>query len=251
MLPVEFAEMGDYDEPAGRMQDWVLFRSKTPSELKGMPIAQFPTSDEMSKLLSQQAQSLGDCGAPVWGIGFPSKGYRQHPRPPIPGSKTLFLSRGMLLSHDVFKLLNVLAEERGVVYDHHYSPPLPEPDVDLDAGWAKLAEARVCYEAYEKIGAKLLFHSTDFAGGQSGGGLFSEETGHILGIYPRGYGPVSPNHAYPGPGWTYRIDNICAESKVLSDHDGCARLMGESGAERAARRSVGRRAAGGDQLWRR
>ncbi len=226
-IELQVAEMGNYNGTRGQMSDWALFRVDDPSVLFGVAIASFPDKEAMDDALRQRAPSIRKCGLPVWTISYPAPSIRRPPRPPIPGKVRRFLSRGFLKSHAAHRELSALAWEHGILYDQQVSPGLPEMPLDVEKVWEANAHEFLyeIYEDYKASGDPLIFHSADFSPGSSGGGVFVEATGDLLGILPYGTSiGGDPRKGWSGFYSAYRIDRICTESRVLSPLGKCRKL---------------------------
>lgn len=222
------AEMGNYNGTRGRMSDWALFRVENPAVLKGVAVAAFPDRRELNYVLKRRAPSIRQCGLPIWTISYPGPSMRRHPRPPIPGRLRRFLSRGYLQSHRALRELATLAWKHGVLYDQQLAPALPRLPLDVEKVWKANARRFLyrIYEDYRASGDPVIFHSGDFSPGSSGGGVHVEATGSLLGIMPYGTSVGgNPHKGWSGFYMAYRIDRICAESRLLSKLEKCRRLV--------------------------
>ncbi|MCH9683318.1 MAG: trypsin-like peptidase domain-containing protein [Deltaproteobacteria bacterium] len=212
--PLAIAELGAFEPPAGKLADWVLLRTEDDRVLAGIDVAPIATPAEMSALLDV-SDRLDERTRPVWAITSPGQTFRTPPRTPVAGPR--LTSRGFIKSDRAYRQSIALALAQRVLYDDRWPgepPPIPR---DWELRWSSdgAGMVRGNYEQYRADGDPIAYHSADFAPGSSGGGVFSEDTGKLVGIIPFSSTLVSARDAYPGIGPMYRIDAICSRAEAL------------------------------------
>ncbi len=216
-------ETGNFEPSQNKLSDWVLYRAKDGRRaLAKHAIAELSPRTEIEDIVNALSGELADRSVAVWTITYPAPGLRIHPRPAMIG-RNLFLSRGFLKSHTAYRKSIVLARRSQTIYDDGLELTAPQVPDDWEHQWSSFTKDVVVqmYLKFYRAGQPLLYHSADYAQGSSGGGIFIESTGHLLGIIPMGASVVSRRDAYPGFGQLYRIDVICKESKTLAQLPAC------------------------------
>jgi hypothetical protein len=219
--------VGDFAPDAGKMGDWMVFEAL---DLPGdTAFASLVTPLELQDL-TRVTDALADRSVPIWAITFPSRGVRSYPRP-APGGNGVFLSPGHVKSDRAYREETLLTIVEGVVYDDLISVTAPRFHGDVDAEWSQRANQSLVnlHQKYAGDGRAVLYHSADYSPGSSGGGVFLERSGHLLGIIPMGNTPIARKDAYPGFGQLYRIDAVCRASRVLATLPGCRALANADG----------------------
>jgi hypothetical protein len=213
--PLEVVEMGAFVPGDGKVQDWLLLAPRDGDDpFAGIRTATLASAAEIAGMVAKLGDSLDDRSTAVWSITYPAPSFRARPRTPMQGGQ--FASHGYLKSADALRRSVAVAVAQHFVYDDRVAE-LPAIPPHVEELWASDAAAamREHYERYAAAGMPILHHSADYAPGSSGGGIFAETTGKLLGIVPFGASIVSRRDAYPGFGQLYRIDAICRESQKL------------------------------------
>lgn len=227
-IPLEIAEIGLFQPDQGNMQDWVLLKPTDNQKLpNGIGIAQIPTKKEMSDVLNNQGSfEKPRSGMPIWSVTFPGFSLRTFPRPSIRG-KDIFLSKGYIKTDQAYKKSILFAALNAELYDESYNSVPPSFTVNIEKEWPKLEQNSLfkgiylLYTYYNKNQSPLLYHTADYSSGSSGGGFFSERTGHLIGLVSIDTHLGPRQLAYYGIGSLYRMDKICEQTTILSEicHD--------------------------------
>ncbi|HEY5921313.1 MAG TPA: trypsin-like serine protease [Kofleriaceae bacterium] len=220
-VPLIVIESGDFSPARGAMQDWTILEPEAgPDALAGIAIASFPTATEMT--------AANRTATVIWGATFPAATTRIPPHVAAIAGQQL-LSRGHLISDDEYRKRVALVVRTGEIYDETSGLPLPPLPTDALDMWERSDPdaPRIVrlYWQYRDDQDPLWFHTADYSNGSSGGGLFSEATGHYLGLVPMGQTPFDRRTTYAGFGNLYRIDRICAQSRRLQSLPGCRATM--------------------------
>jgi hypothetical protein len=224
---LHLVETGDFAPDDGKMGDWMVFEAL---DLPGdTAFASLATPAELQDL-GRVTDALADRSVPIWTITFPSRGVRTYPRPALSGSG-VFLSPGYVKSDRAYREATLLTLVEGVVYDDLISATAPRFHGDVDAEWPRRAFQGLqnLHQKYASDGHAVVYHSADYAPGSSGGGVFLEHSGHLLGIIPMGNTPLQRKDAYPGFGQLYRIDAVCRASRVLGTLPDCRAFASADG----------------------
>lgn len=226
------AEVGEFNLEAGKFEDWIILNVDNPkTALSKVAVAPLPKKSELEQILN----NLGNFdefsrGEVVWLIGYPQPFVRIFPRKGSLG-KELFLSRGHLKNENAYMKHMIYLVKYHQYYDELIGPP-PDDLIEINASklWKKymrdesLKKTKMVYEGYKKNGDTILHHTADVAYGTSGGGVFSEQNGKLIGITCMDAALGHREATYSGMGSLYRIDSICRQSELLSKMDECKPL---------------------------
>jgi len=221
---VQMVDYGTFDPKEGKMDDWMLlWPNEGAKALEGIAIAKLATARELDALTKSLSQSLEARQHPVWAVTYPSASSREPPRLPLPDGQ-LFASPGYLKSETAYRQSAALAITRDWIFDDLSSKPLPGLSrPQIQTAWESPENPlRGVYDLYKGAGMPILYHSADYSPGSSGGGIFDEKTGKVLGFVPMGTSFLSRNEAYPGLGQLFRVDVVCRQSKRLRAAGVCA-----------------------------
>lgn len=214
--PLRVVETGKFRPADGHMEDWLLVGTVGDSRpFDGIASAAISSDREIERKLDSLSDTLDERSTPVWTITYPMPSARECPRPSFQGGQVA--SRGFLKTDRAYRTAVAIALATGVVYDDRIPGPPPVAEPGHRQRWSTEPNfgPRAVFDLYRSDGAPLLFHSADFAPGSSGGGVFDEATGKLIGIIPFGSTVVSRRDAYGGIDGMYRLDSICERSKRL------------------------------------
>lgn len=230
--PLAVVETGDFRPQEGRLHDWAIL---TPERGTGMlsevGVASFPTAAELKKTEDAlESTNLRD-GPAVWTITFPQPSVRIYPRPAPLGNGT-FLSRGRLMNDRGYQRRTILLAQAHQLIDDRFGKRPGRFKGNIGEEWEKLKQNRqglignlvALFTSYEEGGDPIWYHTADYANSSSGGGVFLERSGALLGIIPMSAAPFDARATYDGLGHLYRIDRICKESKQMAELAGCQAL---------------------------
>ncbi len=213
--PLTVAEAGSFEPSRGELQDWLLL-APTDAVLDGVAIASLAPTATVTQL-RRGSEALDARDVSIWSVTHPAPSYRSGWRAEMPGGQVA--RRGFIKSSVAYRKAMVIAASSRRIYDDRDRGVPPRPPRDWPARWASddaLDSVRVHHDRYRDAGDPILYHSADYSNGSSGGGLFAESSGALIGIVPFGASLVSRRVAYPGFGAMYGIDAICRESSVLT-----------------------------------
>ncbi|OFZ46933.1 MAG: hypothetical protein A2381_03805 [Bdellovibrionales bacterium RIFOXYB1_FULL_37_110] len=215
------------------ISDWaVLEIAQTDiNELSTIKPASFPSKQKILEIIN----NLGDfansqnLGTEIWSITYPIPSVRQPPRPAPDGNK--FISKGYLKTELAYKKSILFGIRNNHIYDEIFEPHDIDLNIDVESEWAKLENhpqwGGIFFLAkmYKQNTNSLIYQTSDFSGGSSGGGIFIKDNGELIGIRVVTSTLVQPKKGYNGINQLYRIDKICKESKLLSKLDKCKLLQ--------------------------
>lgn len=231
--PLRIVEGGAFVPKEGLLHDWVLL---TPDKgidlLSEVGIAELPSAAELKRIEDTLKRPNLRNGPSVWTITFPQASVRLFPRPAPLGDGT-FLSRGRLMNDRGYKRCAVLLAKTHQLVDERFGKKTAPRSGDIGAEWEALKQNRSglvgnmmkFFESYEGSGDPIWYHTADYSASSSGGGVFLERSGALLGIIPMSTAPFDPRATYDGLGHLYRIDRICQESKRMAELTACQQLV--------------------------
>ena len=218
---LEVVEHGAFSPQTGIVEDWMLLRPVDGADaLAGVETAVFATTEELEQMVDTLSTSLDDQAHAVWTLTFPARSMRTYPRTPLRGDQQ-FASRGFLKSDLAYRDAAELALQEAFIFDDRAPVPLIDAATATatkeDETWetADHNPLRGVYQLYHQGDSPIIYHSADYAPGSSGGGVFHEESGKLLGFIPMGSSLISRKDGYAGFGQLYRIDFVCRESSLL------------------------------------
>ncbi|OFZ22582.1 MAG: hypothetical protein A2202_01930 [Bdellovibrionales bacterium RIFOXYA1_FULL_36_14] len=227
---LSLTERGHYSpNETNEISDWAVFEisQKNIHELSAIKPANFPNKQKIEKIMN----NLGDfanfqnLGTEIWSITYPTPSIRQPPRPAPDGNE--FISKGYLKTELAYKQSILWGISTHNIYDEIFAPDDIDFNIDIESEWLKLENhpqwGGIFFLAklYKQNTNSLIYQSSDFSGGSSGGGIFLKDNGELIGIRVVTNTLVQPTKGYNGINQLYRIDKICKESKLLAKLDKC------------------------------